>query len=73
MDDACILDEDFSDVSLEDRIACVKRELAMRASFYPRQVAAGRMTKTKADRELRTLRAILQDLVRQRQSEGLFA
>lgn len=38
MDDAIVLLEDFSDVSLEDRIGCVKRELAMRASFYPRQL-----------------------------------
>lgn len=71
--DGVVLAEDFSDVTLDDRIACVRRELAMRSNFYPRQVAAGRMTQTKADRELRHLSAVLQDLLRRRESRGLFA
>lgn len=34
---------------LADQIACVKRELAMRRSAYPKWVAAGRMEQAAAD------------------------
>src|SRR6478672_7720338 len=34
--------------SLEDQVACVRRELAMRERVYPRWVSEGRMTAAKA-------------------------
>ena len=39
-------------VSLDDQIACVERELAMRGRVYPRWVAQGKLTQSAADLEL---------------------
>lgn len=48
--------------SLADQIECVKREIAMRESVYPRWVGARKMTQAKADRELACMRAVLETL-----------
>lgn len=53
------------DVSLADQIACVKREIAMRERAYPRWVESERMTQAQADRELLSMRAVLETLSRQ--------
>lgn len=44
------------------QIACVKREIAMRAKVYPRWVANEKMTQAKADAELAAMRAVLSTL-----------
>lgn len=49
-------------LSLDDQLAAVKREIAMRERVYPRQVAAGRMTRVTADRELAAMNAVLTTL-----------
>jgi hypothetical protein len=49
-------------VSLADQIKCVNREIAMRRSAYPRWVAQGRMKQDVADRELRSMEAVLRTL-----------
>jgi len=49
------------DVSWPDKIKCVKRELALRKSAYPKWVASGRMKKETADREIEVMEAIVQD------------
>lgn len=72
LEDAAAID-DFADVSAADMVACVRRELAMRGSFYPRQVAAGRMTQAKADRELRHLGAVLQLALLNQQADAAIA
>ena len=51
------------DVPLEDQIACVARELAMRKVVYPRRVAAGQMTQIKADAEVIRMQAVMDTLV----------
>lgn len=51
-------------VTLEQQIACLRRELALRERVYPKWVASGRMTPVGADRELDAMRAALQTLVR---------
>jgi hypothetical protein len=48
--------------TLGDQIAAVKHEIAMRASVYPKWVAARRMTQAKADRELAAMCAVLATL-----------
>lgn len=51
-----------SEVSIEDQIACVKRELLMRGRVYARQVDQGKMSNEKAGYELRAMGAVLQTL-----------
>jgi len=52
------------DVSLEDQLACVERELAMRRQAYPRWVASDRMSPEQAGRELLCMEAVLATLQR---------
>jgi hypothetical protein len=49
-------------VSLEEQIAEVKRELALRENAYPRWVASGKMRSSDAERSYRALRAVLKTL-----------
>lgn len=57
-------------ISLEDQITCVRREIGMRESVYPRWVAAGRMGEVKAQRQLDAMKAVLETLEGLRQSES---
>ena len=52
-------------MGIDEQIACVKRELAMRRSAYPRWVANGKMTQTKADHEIAAMEAVLVTLARE--------
>lgn len=54
----------MSEVSLQDQIKCIRRELAMRESAYPKWVRAGRMKQENADRELARMTAVLGTLQR---------
>ena len=51
--------------NLADLIACVDREIEMRRRVYPRQVAAGRLTQSRADRDLLLMRAVRDKLMEQ--------
>lgn len=57
-------------ISIEDQIACVRREIAMRQRVYPRRVGAMKMTQANADREMKAMIAILATLQRVR-DDGL--
>ena len=48
--------------SLAEMIACIEREIRFRVQVYPRRVAEGKMRQAKAEREIETMRAILQRL-----------
>lgn len=48
---------------------CAKREADKRESFYPRWVAAGKMSQKTADREIALMRAIQADYERQEQGD----
>lgn len=52
---------DIFPVSKEEKIACLKREIAMRERAYPGWVATKRMTQNKADQEIRVMQAVLHD------------
>lgn len=43
-------------------IACVEREIRFRERVYPRQIAGGRMSHARAEREIRMMRAVLERL-----------
>ena len=55
--------------SIEAQIDCVKREIAMRESAYPGWVTRKRMSQTRADREIATMRAVLDTLYVVRSNE----
>jgi hypothetical protein len=50
-------------VTVEDQIACVRREIRMRQSVYPRWVDSGKMTPKKATDELEAMAAVLETLI----------
>lgn len=49
-------------MSLDNQIACVKREIAMREIIYPKRVAAGKMREDRAREELKAMREVLETL-----------
>lgn len=55
--------------TLSDMVACARREVAMRSVVFPRRVAEGRMKQATADRELETMRAILEKLEAEQKGE----
>lgn len=49
-------------MSLDEQIACVKREIAMRERVYPRFIESGKLKQQKADREIEAMKAVLETL-----------
>lgn len=50
-------------MTIDEQIACVRREIAMRERVYPSWVARGKMKQEKADHETAAMRAVLRTLV----------
>lgn len=50
-------------VQLTDQIACVERELKMRARVYPRWVKQGKLTEAAADLEMQRMNGVLHSLI----------
>ena len=48
-------------ITTTDKLACAKRELAMRNNVYPRWVQQNKMSAGKATHEIDCMRAIVQD------------
>ena len=48
--------------TLEQQMACVKREIAMRKNVYPKWVQSGRMKAEAADHEINCMTAVLRSL-----------
>lgn len=53
-------------ISLDQQIACVRRELAMRKNVYPKWVANGRMKQEAAEKEMAHLQAVHDTLTAQK-------
>lgn len=51
--------------TLDEKIACLKRELKLRHQVYPRLIRKGKMTAAARDLELRVMAAILTDYLAQ--------
>jgi hypothetical protein len=47
--------------STEEKLICAQRELAARLRAYPKQVAAGRMTQSRAQHEVACMADIVED------------
>ena len=54
--------EQIAAVTLEEQIACVKRELGFRARVYPSLVRNGRMSQADMEKEKLHMRAVLATL-----------
>jgi hypothetical protein len=59
-------------ITLEDKFSCVKRELEMRRQVYQRLIIRGKMNRERADREIATMQAIVEDYQKQVQGEFKF-
>lgn len=46
-------------ITLEQQIACARREVAMRRNVYPKWVKSGRMKQEQADHEIAVMDAIV--------------
>ena len=53
---------DLFEVTIEEQIACIEREIRMREHVYARRVANGAMTQAQSDREMRLIGAVLATL-----------
>lgn len=54
----------MSDITLDEQLACLRREIAMRKSVYPKWVTLGKMTEEKADREIEVMQSVLDLLIK---------
>lgn len=50
--------------STEDKLKCLRREIALRKSAYPKWIGSGRMTEEVAEREIAAMESILLDVQR---------
>lgn len=48
--------------SIDEKVACIERELKYRRRVYPRFIWAKKMSQQKADREIEVMESILGDL-----------
>ena len=49
-------------INIDEMIKCVEREIGMRQRVYPKWVAMKKMSQEKADLEIRTMTAVLDQL-----------
>lgn len=49
-------------ITIDDQIACARRELALRKNCYPNWIQKGRLRRENADREIAAMSAILETL-----------
>jgi len=56
--------------TVEQQIAEVQREIALRENIYPRWVETGRLTKQKADHQIACMKAVLGVLMAHKAMSG---
>lgn len=59
-----------SNITIDDMIKCVEREIGMRMRVYPRWIEQHKMSIEKADLEIRTMQAVLDRLKKLREAEN---
>jgi hypothetical protein len=57
-------------IGIDEQIACVEREIALRRRVYPRRIADRKMTQQLADRQLAAMSAALHTLLFVRDNNG---
>lgn len=50
-------------ISIQEQIKCVEREIAMRQRVYPRLVINGKMTAGEKDKQIATMQAVYNTLI----------
>jgi len=55
---------DLLPITIDDEIRCVEREIKMRERVYPRWIAAGKMKRETAHREIDVMHSVLESLHR---------
>jgi hypothetical protein len=58
-------------ITTADKLACAKRELAMRKATYPRWVEQGKFSAGKASHEIACIEAIIEDYQAMAEKERL--
>ncbi len=53
---------EVASITLEEMIACIKREIGFRKTVYEKRVRHGYMTQEEADREIVIMQAVLEQL-----------
>jgi len=48
-------------ITNEDKLKCVRRELAMRRNVYPKWVSSNRMKQEQADHEIAVMATVVED------------
>jgi hypothetical protein len=56
-------------ISIDDMIKCIEREIGMRMRVYPRWVEQKKMTQEKALNEINTMQAVLEQLKKDKDNE----
>lgn len=59
-----------SNITIDDMIKCVEREIGMRMRVYPRWIEQHKMSIEKADSEIRTMQAVLDRLKKLREEDN---
>jgi ribulose kinase len=57
-------------ITIEAQIACIRREIGMRARVYPKWVRDGRMPEQKSKDEIAAMEAVLKTLLTLQESGG---
>ena len=52
----------MDEISIEDQVIAVKREIGYREFLYPKWVASGKMTQQKADYQIAVMKSVLKTL-----------
>ena len=50
-------------ITQTDKIAALRREIALRKNVYPKRIEMGRMSQEKANQEMAVMEAILHDYI----------
>lgn len=58
-----------SNITIDDMIKCVEREIGMRMRVYPRWIEQHKMSIEKADLEIRTMQEVLDRLKKLREQD----
>jgi hypothetical protein len=57
----------MSSITIQDKLACVVRELGYRQHVYPRLIASKKLSQSQADRQIAVMEAIVEDYRRSAQ------
>ena len=57
-------------ISLDNQIACIRREISLRRNVYPKLLVSGQMTQAWADFQMDAIEAVLATLVQLKEAQA---